>query len=48
MIENWGIAEFLGITLIGFPLFIYLTFVLFEGISSIINFFRFFSGRRFR
>jgi len=47
IVENFGIAEFLGITLIGFPALLYLTFVLFEGISSIINFFRF-SDRRFK
>lgn len=46
-IENFTISEFLGIILIGFPFFLYLTFVLFEGLSSIINFFRF-SDRRFR
>ncbi len=47
IIENFTIADFLGIILIGFPLLLYLTFVLFEGISSIVNFFRF-SDRRFR
>lgn len=46
-LENFTIAEFLGIALLGFPFFLYLTFVLFEGISSLINFFRF-SDRRFR
>jgi len=45
--ENFGIAEFLGITLVGFPVFLFLTFVLFEGISSIVEFFRF-SDRRFK
>jgi len=47
IIENFTIAEFLGIVLIGFPFFLYLTFVLLEGLSSIVNFFRF-SDRRFR
>jgi len=46
-LENFTISDFLGLTFIGFPFFLYLTFVLFEGLSSIINFFRF-SDRRFR
>jgi len=46
-LDNFTISEFLGIVLFGFPFFIYFTFVLFEGISSIINFFRF-SDRRWR
>jgi len=46
-LENFTISEFLGILLFGFPFFLYITFVLFEGISGIINFFRF-SDRRFR
>jgi len=46
-LENFGLAEFLGLTLIGFPTLLYLSFVLLEGISSIVNFFRF-SDRRFR
>jgi len=46
-LEDFTISEFLGILLLGLPIFLYITFVLFEGISSIINFFRF-SDRRFK
>lgn len=46
-LDNYTISEFLGITFIGFPVLLYLAFVLFEGISGIINFFRH-SDRRFR
>ena len=46
-LENFTIKEFLGLTFIGFPVLLFVTFVLFEGLSSIINFFRF-SDRRFR
>lgn len=47
IIENLGIAEFLGISLIGFPVFIFISFVLLEGIGGLANFFHF-SNRRFR
>jgi hypothetical protein len=47
VMNNFGIAEFLGLTLIAFPVFIFLTFVLIEGISGLINFFRY-SDRRHR
>jgi len=47
IIENFTIAEFLAISFIGFPFFIFLTFVLLEGVSGLVNFFRF-SDRRFR
>lgn len=47
IIENFGIAEFFGITFIGFPVLLYLIFALLEGISDLVNFFRF-SNRRFR
>lgn len=46
IIENFTIAEFFGMIFI-FPIFILFTLILFEGISNIINFFRF-SDRRFR
>jgi len=47
ILENFGLAEFLGITLIGFPVLLYIPFVLLEGISGLANFFRF-SDRRFK
>ena len=45
--EILTISDFLGMVFIVLPFYIFLTFVLFEGLSQIINFFRY-SDRRFR